>query len=476
MTTVSVSHFTFTYQHRDQPVLKDVNLTFPDGKISIIAGPSGTGKSTLLKSIAGLYPEFANGDYTGAITIGNQNIKQIPATDFSGLISMMFQNPNQQFTMTNVYDEIQFALENRQLDPAIIPERIDDALKFVNITKLKHRDLAALSGGEKQKVALAIIIAMDSDIILLDEPFASLDRQSRADLLHQLTRLRDQKQKTIILVDHDLSGYEKVVDTFFYLAPGQYQIKQLTPKEVAALLVPFDNAELKAVSFPLPNAGDAADLVLDHCELKQNDTTLLTANQFKFLNNKVTLITGENGIGKSTLFKALTRLFKYQGVITYQQKDIQKIKKKKYLSHVALVFQDAEMQFVNITVEEELALSMQNAVHNHYSKDEINAMLKALQIDGREKQVVYTLSEGQKKKLQIIEMLIMGTDILLMDEPFKGLDINSLATVVEMLRTASQKFGQTIIIISHQLSGLETLFDYHIQFKNRQLAYKEQLL
>ncbi|UQS86281.1 energy-coupling factor ABC transporter ATP-binding protein [Nicoliella spurrieriana] len=476
MAAVTVSHFTFTYQNSAHPVLADVNLTFTDAHISLIAGPSGTGKSTLLKSIAGLYPEFANGEYTGTIKIGPKPLAEIQPTALSGVVSMMFQNPNQQFTMTTVNDELQFALENRQVDPEVIPERIDAALQFVNIQKLKHRHLNALSGGEKQKVALAIIIAMDSDVILLDEPFASLDRTSRADLLHQLVRLRDQRGKTIILVDHDLSGYQDVVDDFFYLEAHQYQIQKLTNAQVEQLLVPFDHADLKAVKLALPTPNEQAALNLTDCEIKQGQATLLRAPQFQFYAHRVTLITGENGIGKSTLFKAMTRLFKYQGLIAYHGQDIQKLRKKKYLANVALVFQDAEMQFIDITMEEELALSVKNASNHHYTQDDINAMLTALHLDGHEQQVVYTLSEGQKKKLQIIEMLIMGTDVLLMDEPFKGLDINSLAVIVQMLQTASQRFHQTIIIISHQLSGLETLFDYHVEFKNQQLTYRGALL
>ncbi|MHA8263311.1 ABC transporter ATP-binding protein [Lactobacillaceae bacterium Melli_B3] len=476
MPTVNVNNFTFTYDQQSQPILADVNLAFADHQISLIAGPSGTGKSTLLKSIAGLYPEFANGDYTGSISFGDQNIKSIAATDMSGMVSMMFQNPNQQFTMTKVYDEIQFALENRQMDPAAIPEKIDSALEFVNITKLKDRDLHSLSGGEKQKVALAIIIAMDSKVILLDEPFASLDRQSRSDLLHQLTRLRDEKQKTVIMIDHDLSGYDHIADAYFYLYADQHQITPLDAQGSAKLLTPFDDQEIAAVKLPLPGSKQQSVMELEHLQLTQNQRSLLSVDQFNIYANYITLITGENGIGKSTLFKAMTRLLNYQGTIAYQGQNIQKIRKKQYFENVALVFQDAEMQFIDITVKEELALSIKNAVHHNYAPDDIETMLKALELDGRDDQVVYTLSEGQKKKLQILEMLIMGTDVLLMDEPFKGLDLQSLQVVVQMLKHASQRFHQTIVIISHQLNGLATLFDYHIEFKNQQLAYKERLL
>nr|WP_243674174.1 ATP-binding cassette domain-containing protein [Lentilactobacillus kisonensis] len=157
----------------------------------------------------------------------------------------------------------------------------------------------------------------------------------------------------------------------------------------------------------------------------------------------------------------------------YDGKNIQKIRPLPYAKNVTLLFQDAENQFLNITVKEELDLSLQNRTNQAYSTDDVQAMLQKLNMAGRDEQVVYSLSEGQKKKLQIIEMLIMNPPVLLLDEPFKGLDYRSLEVVVGFLRRAKESFNQTQIIISHQLSGLDTLIDYHANFADQNLTYQE---
>ncbi len=185
------------------------------------------------------------------------------------------------------------------------------------------------------------------------------------------------------------------------------------------------------------------------------------------------MITGANGIGKSTLFNALTKLLPYDGTITFDGKDIKKIRPLPYAKNVTLLFQDAENQFLNITVKEEIDLSLTNRTNTDYTQEDVDDMLKQLDMDGKDDRIVYSLSEGQKKKLQIIEMLIMNPPVLLMDEPFKGLDYRSLETVVGFLNRAKNQFHQTQIVISHQLSGLDELVDYHATFKDQNLAYQE---
>lgn len=187
------------------------------------------------------------------------------------------------------------------------------------------------------------------------------------------------------------------------------------------------------------------------------------------------MITGENGIGKSTLFAALTNLINYQGNITYLDHNIAKLKAKSYALEVSFLFQDAENQFLSITVGEELALAKKYRRHFKYSDVQIQTMLDQLGLAGRETQVVYSLSEGQKKKLQIIVMLIMASPVLLLDEPLKGLDLASVKIVVELLQQAKHLFNQTQIIISHQLTGLAPLIDLHVLFKDHQLTYQEVL-
>ncbi|MFD1124840.1 ABC transporter ATP-binding protein [Lentilactobacillus raoultii] len=473
MTDVVITNFTYQYPNSDTKVLNDLNLTFKHNHFSLLSGPSGSGKSTLLYFIAGLYPRFIGNDATGTISFGPTNIKDVPRNQVSQQVAMMFQNPNQQFAMDTVIHEMTFVLENIKTEPAKMDAIIDHALSFCGIEKLRDRVINTLSGGEKQRVALACIVAMDPPVIVLDEPFASIDPASRTALIHKLKELQERHGKTIILADHDLGNYQGLIDEFYYLDPQTHRINLLNQQESQRLFDQFKSTQTINKQLAVPPVDDkSAILKLRDFQLAPHNALLLKLAHFNFYRQRTTLITGANGIGKSTLFNALTKLLTYKGTITYNDKNIQKIKPLTYAKNVTLLFQDAENQFLNVTVKEELDLSFANRTNQAYTHEQVNQMLERLGMQGRDDQVVYSLSEGQKKKLQIVEMLIMNPPVLLLDEPFKGLDYRSLKTVTDFLKQAKTDSGQTQIIISHQLSGLEDLIDYHAHFQDQNLTYQ----
>lgn len=475
MTQVTLSDFSFQYAKAGQPTLSHLNLAFPNAQFNLLIGPSGSGKTTLLKFIAGLYPQFIEQPASGQIYFDDQVIDSLTAMAKNHLVGMVFQNPNQQFAMDTVENELTFVLENMQVAPEKMNNLIDYALDFCGGTSLKNRLLNTLSGGEKQRVALACIVAMDPAVIVLDEPFASIDPHTRQDLIEKLKQLQLHHQKTIILADHDLSDYADVVDQVFELDPQTHQLSELNSLETQQRFERFNQNINAHQAVSLPNASLVSCLTLNQFSLAPHGVELITPTQFDFYQGQTTLITGENGIGKSTLFAALTNLINYQGNITYLDHNIAKLKAKSYALEVSLLFQDAENQFLSITVGEELALAKKYRRHFKYSDAQIQTMLDQLGLAGRETQVVYSLSEGQKKKLQIIVMLIMASPVLLLDEPLKGLDLASVKIVVELLQQAKHLFNQTQIIISHQLTGLAPLIDLHVLFKDHQLTYQEVL-
>ncbi|KRK89579.1 ABC transporter ATP-binding protein [Lentilactobacillus sunkii] len=473
MTDVSINHFTFHYPESDVKVLNDINITFKSHHFSLLSGPSGSGKSTLLYFIAGLYPHFSGNDAVGEIKFGDTNIKDIPREKVSQSVAMMFQNPNQQFAMDTVVHEMTFVLENLRIAPDKMDDIITHALEFCGIKRLRSRVINTLSGGEKQRVALACIVAMDPQVIVLDEPFASIDPDSREDLINKLKILQEKHGKTIILADHDLTSYRNLVDEFYYLDPDTHHINLLDDEQAEHFFKNFESTQTINKKVEVPSGDDNSILKINDFKLEPHHSLLLKLNHLDFYKQKTTLITGANGIGKSTLFNALTKLLPYEGTIVFDGKDIKKIRPLPYAKNVTLLFQDAENQFLNITVKEELDLSLANRTNTDYTQADVDDMLNKLDMAGRDDRIVYSLSEGQKKKLQIIEMLIMNPPVLLMDEPFKGLDYHSLEVVVGFLNRAKKDFHQTQIIISHQLSGLDTLIDYHATFKNQNLAYQE---
>lgn len=448
---LKINQLTFNYQ-KNKNIFENLSLEIMPESFSLLYGPTGCGKSTLLKVIAGLYPQFG-----GHITHGKieNSFKQW---------GMVFQDPDKQFTMQTPYQEFIFTLENLQLTAKQAKTRIEFAAKETNIQDLLQRDFLTLSGGEKQRVALAVIIAMDCDLILLDEPFASCDPNNRKFLLAQLAKLK-QAGKTIIITDHNLEGYKKICDQVF-LFENENKILCLTDeqKDIFFQHQPI----LPQLTFQLP-ANEKAILNFEAFSLSQGNKTLINQQNLKILAGHGTLLSGTNGAGKTSLFKALTKLISYNGKIFFRNKDITKIKRRKYLTHVAQAFQNANDQFLMVTVKEEIELS--HNLSKTFTSTQIQKFLKELELNNLTDQVVYSLSGGQKKKLQLLLMILASPDILLLDEPFAGLDNQSIAKISNLLKTEFLNKNKTLIIISHQSEYLDLLCDYHLILENQHLQY-----
>lgn len=448
---LKINHLSFTYQ-KDQSFFKDFSLQVNSGSLSLLSGPTGCGKSTLLKLMAGIYPQFGGQISDGQI---QNSFKQW---------GMVFQDPDKQFAMQTPYQEFIFTLENLQLNAQQAQERIALAAKETNTQDLLERTFTTLSGGEKQRVALAIIIAMDCDLILLDEPFASCDPANRKFLMDKLIQLK-QAGKTIIISDHHLSDYRKICDQVL-LFDQNHQITNLVGQKKDNFL--NQPHSLPQVSFDLPQ-NQKAILDLKNFSLKQGNKILLKNQNLPIFLGHATLLSGTNGSGKTSLFRAITRLIPYEGQILFQGKDINKLKRRKYLTHVSQAFQNATDQFLMITVREEIELSQK--LSHKFTQQEVFDLLKELQLDHLIDQVIYSLSGGQKKKLQLLLMILASPDVLLLDEPFAGLDHQSIIKISNLFQNCFLTPKKTLLIISHQIETLDQLCDYHLKLENQQLHY-----
>src|SRR5690606_19826569 len=193
----------------------------------------GCGKSTILNLAAGIYPQNAGVLHSGRITVNGINLAELSPNQRSPLIGVMFQNPDLQFCMDTVENELVFCLENVQTPPEKMPNIIKDALDCCGITHIKHRKLQALSGGEKQKAMLTCLVALDPNWLLLDEPFANVDEDSSPELVTKITELH-QKGKDILVVDHRLDYWLPVCDEICFLESNKgleitsYKIEEIT--------------------------------------------------------------------------------------------------------------------------------------------------------------------------------------------------------------------------------------------------------
>ncbi|PIN29726.1 ABC transporter ATP-binding protein [Limosilactobacillus reuteri] len=444
-----------SFNFDQQPILKNITAEFTAGKIHLLTGVSGSGKSTILKLIAGLLPKYGGEIVAGAVDV---------PTDAQ--IGMVFQDPLMQFALDTPRHELEFTLENCQVPTDKIPERVKEALQFGKVDDLANRLITTLSGGQQQRVALAAATAIQPNVLLLDEPFANIDEENRQLILKQLVRLSSDYHTTIIITDHDLHGYEQLHPLVWQLTKGH--LARLSSKNRNQLLTASAIPQITTV---LPLSTLPAIIKFDELAIKRDNHSLLLPTNLGIVKNKITLLTGPNGIGKSTLLKAIARLLKYEGKIDYEGENIQKISPGKYYKHLGLIFQHANDQFLNVTVGEELALGFKTCQNPYFNQQQVNEALAALGLNGREDQIVYSLSGGQKKKLQILLMLMRGQETLLLDEPFTGLDPTSLKTVLQLIKASQKEKPQTLLIVSHQLSGLDGFIDYHLTMNHQHLNY-----
>ena len=430
---------------REQPLFEKTNLAIPQGTFYLLIGDSGSGKSTLLRLIAG----FAPLDYQGEILIEGMERRQLSTREKAQKIGMLFQNPSQQFTMKTLERELIFALENLGIPPEEMNRKIQTALQLVQTQTLFTRELATLSGGEKQKAALTVLLAMNPDILLLDEPFASIDPTSRKQFIQILARLH-QAGKTILVCDHDFSDYADVVDQVVTLKNGQFEKQPLTFIKTKPQTFQLTTSVVKQPMLQLKNF-----------RLSQGKRVLLEEKE-ALLFKGITTLTGPNGAGKSTLLKAIVQRQKYQGKMFLAGRRLRA--SKKLYQHMTLAVQQANRQFVTLTLREELLFGQNMTAEKRRKQEEA---LTFLGLKEKLEHSVFQISEGQKKMVQLISLLSLDLDCLLLDEPFAGLDERACNYFVEWIKEKSAQ--QDFLIVTHRLEPLSGVSNYRIELLQQQL-------
>ena len=418
--------------------IKPFDFTFQSQAFTLLVGKSGSGKSTLFQVIA----QLSALPYSGQVLIDGIELSKLSITERVQTVGILFQNPNHQFTMESLFEELIFTLENIGHPVQEIDSKIAEVVQQCRCEKILHRPLHHLSGGEKQKAALAVLFAMNPRVYLLDEPFASIDRKSRIEILEILKELAS-NGKTVILCDHDLTDYEAYIDHMVELRDGQLrEVFQIPTSEM-----------IKVASKEVASSPELFHMDRMTCELDKR--SLFSIADFTFYQG-ISCILGDNGVGKSTLFRSILQFQKYKGRITWKGTVLKK--KKSLYRDLTGVVQEAEKQFIRASLREELQLDGADSERNQ----RIFQALRYFDLEQELDKSPYQLSGGEQKMIQLLTMLTSRATVVLLDEPFAGLDDRACAYICRWIREDSQK-GRSFLMISHRLDPLVSIVDYWVE-------------
>ena len=230
---IDIQSLSFTYKDEEHPALRDVTLTVPDGGFLGIIGPAGAGKTTLVRAVSGVIPHHYRGDFYGSVSVDGMDTVDTPLTDLSRAVGMVFQDVDSQIVSTEVEDEILYGLENFGVPHSEIPERLDFALERVGIADLRGRSIASLSGGQRQKVAIASLVALRPKILVLDEPTGELDPVSSRQVFSLLSSLRKDFGITVIVVEQKIMLLCEFADRLAVMDQGAV-VRQGATRDVLA--------------------------------------------------------------------------------------------------------------------------------------------------------------------------------------------------------------------------------------------------
>ena len=440
----------FSLKIKDKVLFDNVNLNIKEHSWLVLTGNIGSGKSTLLRTICKLNKE----KYDGLITYKEKNIVDIPMQEHVRNIGYVMQHAINQFVMPTLEEEIIFALENLCLEAQVINEKLEYALSITKTKELANKHIHTLSGGERQRAAFAVALAMGSEILILDEPFANVDKKTRSSLLTLLKDLNNQGV-TIIVCDHEYQLYLNYADTFYYLSNGSLEL--------------IENPSIKKTTINLSKNIQTEELLkLEDVIISQGNKELLNTTDFKIYKG-ITTLTGDNGTGKTTLLHAISQLKKYKGSIYFKDSKVKK--SRKLYKKISTCLQDAFQQFISLMPREEISMQKDIWEHAHVWQKKL---LKEFDLEKELNKSLYYYSGGQRKLIQLMCLLSQKTELLLLDEPFTHLDERACSFIMDWIEENKRLVGQSFIIVSHRLEPLNNRSDYHIEISNNTLHYVKE--
>lgn len=490
---IELKDFSFQYKAQSEPTLKNLNLTIYKGEKVLIVGPSGSGKSTIGQCLNGIIPNIYKGTSSGQFLIQGKEAFDLSIYEKSHLVSTVLQDTDGQFIGLSVAEDLAFALENDMVDLGTMKERVQSWAERLDLMKLLDHRPQDLSGGQKQRVSLAGVLIDESPILLFDEPLANLDPKSGQDIIDLIDQIHEEQGTTTIIIEHRLEDVlYRPVDRVILINQGQV-LYNGQPDELLRTTLLAENGireplylttlrqlgqdidqlehldrlediELTGVNRSIPEAtftktGEAEELLkLEQISFAyQENHPILKDISLTIPKGQRLAIVGKNGAGKSTLAKAICGFITTEGQYTSRGEDIKQESVKERAERVGYVLQNPNQMISTNMIFDEVALGLRlRGVAEEDIKERVYQALKTCGLYEFRKWPISALSYGQKKRVTIASILVLGPEILVLDEPTAGQDQRNYTEIMEFLDSLQEK-GHTIVMITHDM---QLMLDY----------------
>ncbi|WP_273750852.1 ABC transporter ATP-binding protein [Leuconostoc mesenteroides] len=488
---IDFQHVTFKYHAQSEPTLHDVSFQIYPGEKVLIAGASGSGKTTLLRLLNGLIPQAYQGDITGELTINGKKILNQSLFDLSLQAGTVLQDSDAQFVGMTVAEDIAFSLENDNQSIKIVREKVAKWANRFGLGKRLTLAPQSLSGGQKQRTAMAGVLVDEGDLLLFDEPLASLDPAAGAAAMALIDELQQERNMTVVVIEHRIEDVLRAhVDRVIVMAHGRIVANDTPTAIIQAGVLSANGLDEPLYIQLLRRAGVPVNKILHVADVEKvdvsnfrdqietlaepvqtvthDDKQLLVQNltfaydqQEPLFENLSTSIhegeilgiVGKNGSGKTTLSHLLTGfLTPSGGDIQLDGRSLLSDSIKERADHIGYVLQNPNHMITKATVFDEVAsgLRLRN-IDEEQVTERVREMLQLVDLDGMRNWPISALSFGQKKRLTIAAVLVLKPEILILDEPTAGQDATHTSQLLSFLQNINITNHTTIIIITHDM-------------------------
>ncbi|RMF94529.1 MAG: ATP-binding cassette domain-containing protein [Candidatus Schekmanbacteria bacterium] len=513
---LKVDAVTFSYKNSKMKQLNNISFTIGEGEFVAILGKSGAGKSTLLLTLNGLIPLFIKGEFSGSVYLNEMNISESSLAETSQKVGIVFQDFESQLFSTSVDLEVAFGLENLGIGREEIEKSISNYLALTGLSGFENRQPAMLSGGEKQRLAIASMLAMEPRLICLDEPTTDLDPEGKESIFSLMKKIKEDNKRTIVAVEHETDEllyadrcivleegkivadecaeeiFKRIdfLESHGIMPPQLAELSQITNskkifrnEEEAVQWIneigyeidygAFSKIKKEEEDYFRKVSNSEPEIQLDNVSFAYNGKNYVlnnVSNEFK--KGEITAIAGGNGSGKTTLIKHFNGLLKpTKGTVKLKGKDISGYNSLELAQRAGFVFQNPDCQIFSETVRAEVEFTPKLlGLSKKAIEERVDSALRAVGLSDFAEYDPFVLTKGERQKIAVASVLAAQSNIIILDEPTTGLDYNELKGMMNLLLALNKK-GHTIIMVTHSMYVISNYAQRLIIMKNGEAVF-----